>query len=87
MLFFNFIILLLDPDPKKFRIRIRAGSEKVGSVTSLLYYEYTALYKIFLGLVDYSWIVSLVSLIFYLSWEIYSIYEYIIKIRTWFLCN
>ena len=36
MLFFNFIILLLDPDPKKFRIRIRAGSEKVGSVTSLV---------------------------------------------------
>ena len=30
MLFFNFIILLLDPDPDP------AGSEKVGSVTSLL---------------------------------------------------
>ena len=34
MLFFNFIILLLDPDPDP------AGSEKVGSVTSLIFSNY-----------------------------------------------
>ena len=44
MLFFNFIILLLDPDPDP------AGSEKVGSVTSLIYniYIYIYIYKIVL---------------------------------------
>ena len=34
MLFFNFIILLLDPDPDP--DPDPAGSEKVGSVTSLI---------------------------------------------------
>ena len=46
MLFFNFIILLLDPDPDP----DPAGSEKVGSVTSLVQMFDTALitYKIFI---------------------------------------